>query len=214
MDVQTAVDNFDRAMTHCDNIVAVHRGHGGGGGGRRYAEISLDRAVVVLAVAAWQAAVQDIANGILDTAAPTSVPPIDRARYEATVGHVRKAASDFATPNAQNTRRLLQSAGFDPRPHWTWKTAGGRGRPHIVWTPQSVDTRLDEWLKIRHAVAHGHDELPVVPALESVRLDGVTGDPTIRLVDAEQCIAFVSRLVRLTAVAVASHLGVSIKVVR
>ena len=210
MDLQTAVDNFDRALTHCDNIVAVHRGHGGGGGGRRYREISLDRAVIVLAVAAWQAAVQDLTTAILDTAAPPSGAPIDRARYEASVGYARKAITDFATPNAQNTRRLMQGAGFDPRPHWTWTAPGGQGRPRVTWVPHMADTRLDEWLKLRHAIAHGHDELPVVDALESVRNDGVAHNPTIRLVDAEQCVAFVSRLVRLSATAMAAHVGVSI----
>lgn len=210
MDLQAAIDNFDRAMTHCDNIVAVHRAHGGGGGGRRYAEISLDRAVIVLAIAAWQAAVQDMTNATLDMAAPSSVPPIEHARYQASIGHVRKAAADFATPNAQNTRRLMHSAGFDPRPFWTWTTSGGRGRPQVTWTPQSVDARLDEWLKVRHAIAHGHDELPVVQALQSVRLDGAASDPSIRLVDAEQCIAFVSRLVRLTTLGLAAHLGVTV----
>jgi hypothetical protein len=73
-----------------------------------------------------------------------------------------------------------------------------------------VDTRLDEWLKVRHAIAHGHDELPVVAALESVRLDGATSNPTIRLTDAEQCVSFTRRLVSLTSTAAAAHLGVPI----
>ena len=214
MDLQTAVDNFDRAMTHCDNIIAVHRAHGGGGRGRRYREPSLDRAVIVLAVAAWQAAVQDLTNGILDTAAPPKSPQLDRARYEASVGHVRQAIAAFATPNAQNTRRLMQGAGFDPRPYWTWEVAGGRGRQRVSWTPHLVDARLDEWLKIRHAIAHGHDELPGVEALQAVRSGGNTSNPAIRLVDAEQCAAFVSRLLRLTATSAADHLGIVVQVNR
>lgn len=214
MDLQTAAENFDRAMTHCDNIVAVHHSHGRGVPGRRYSETSLDRAVVVLAVAAWQAAVQDLTSGILDTAAPPKNPPLGLARYEVSVGQVRKAIRDFATPNAENTRRLMQSAGFDPWPSWFWTAAGGRGRQHVTWAPHLVGDRLNQWLKIRHAIAHGHNELPIVEALQAVRLDGVSTNPSIRLVDAEQCIAFVSRMFRLTTSAAAAHLGVVVQVAR
>ncbi len=210
MDLQTASDNFEGALVHCANIIAVHRAHGGGGGGRRYRETSLDRAAIVLAVAAWQAAVQDMTLAVIETAAPGASKPRKRARYMARCGHVMDSIQKFATPNAQNTRRLMHSAGFDPRPLWTWTIAGGRGRQRVTWTPAMVDARLNEWLLLRHAVAHGHDELPVVQALESVRLDGVTSDPTVRLKDAEQCVAFLRRLVRLTATGAAAHLGVTI----
>ncbi|KQQ65687.1 hypothetical protein ASF63_10015 [Microbacterium sp. Leaf320] len=76
-----------------------------------------------------------------------------------------------------------------------------------------VDARLNEWLLLRHAVAHGHDELPVVQALEAVRLDGVTSNPTIRLTDAEQCVAFLRRIVRRTATGAAAHLGTTVSFV-
>ena len=210
MDLQSAVDNFTTAVAHCHNIIAVHRRVGAGQRGRRWEEVSLDRAVVVMAVAAWQAAVQDMTAAIIDTAAPAT----GAANYHALLGHVRKAILDFGTPNSQNTRRLMQSAGFDPRPYWTWTIAGGRGRQRVTWAPTAVDARLDEWLRIRHAIAHGHDELPACDALEAVRLDGVTSDPSLRLVDAEQCVAFVSRLVRLTATGAAAHLGVTVRVVQ
>jgi len=205
--IQEAVNNFSNALRHCENIVSVHRGHGGSARGRRITEVSLDRAVIVLAVAAWQAAVQDMTTSLLDTARPTSAPAIDIARYDVITGPARKAIGDFATPNAQGTRRLMISAGFDPRPLWTYETSGGQGRQRIVWTPTMVDSRLDEWLKVRHALAHGHDSLPVVPALLAVRLRGITSDPSLQLADAEQCVSFLNRLVRLTATGIAAHLG-------
>lgn len=210
MDIQQAVNQFDNAITHCDNLVAVHRGHGGAGRGRRYQEVSIDRAVVVLAVAAWQAAVQDLTAALLDTARPAGPAPIDIARYDTLTGPARKAISDFATPNAENTQRLMISAGFDPRPLWTYTIPGGRGRPRTTWTPHMVSVRLNEWLKIRHALAHGHDTLPVNQALLAVRNLGVTSSPTLRLRDAEGCIAFLNRLVRLTSLGLASHLGITI----
>lgn len=210
MDLQQAVNQFDNALKHCDNLVAVHRGHGGANRGRRYQEVSIDRAVVVLAVAAWQAAVQDLTTALLDTARPTGPTSIDIARYDTLTGPVRKAISDFATPNAENTRKLMVSAGFDPRPLWTYEIAGGRGRPRTSWTPQMVSTRLNEWLKIRHALAHGHETLPVNNALLAVRNLGVTSDPTLQLADAVGCIAFLNRLVRLASMGLAAHLGITI----
>lgn len=195
-------------MKHCDNIIAVHREVGGGTSGRRYKEASLNRAVIVLAVAAWQAAVQDLTTALLDTAAPVGGPPIDRTRYEVSVGFVRKGIRDFSTPNGEKTRALMQGAGFDPYPAWTYRIGGGRGG-YVVWTPSMVQARLNEWLRIRHALAHGHAELPLVDALESVRVDH--DDPaTLRLVDAEQCVAFVRRLVKVTALSLAAHVGVTV----
>ncbi|THE08267.1 hypothetical protein E1I21_03785 [Microbacterium oleivorans] len=211
MNLQQAVDQFHVALKHCDNIVEVHRDHGGPGRGRRPMEASLNRAIVVLAVAAWQAAVEDMTTAILDTARPRGPAPIDIARYDAAVGPARRAIKDFATPNARNTRRLMDSAGFDPQSHWTFTHAGGRGKPSVVWTPTMVEARLDEWLQVRHALAHGHDLLPAVDALLTVRLKKTKGAPWLELEDAEQCVAFLNRLVRLTAGAAAVHLGTAVK---
>lgn len=72
--------------------------------------------------------------------------------------------------------------------------------------------RIDEWLKVRHAIAHGHAQLPLVDALQVVRLAG--GAPpvstSLRLVDAEQCLAFFRRGAKLTEAALAAHLGVPV----
>lgn len=75
--------------------------------------------------------------------------------------------------------------------------------------PHDVEARLDEWIRVRHAVAHGHATLPPVDALLTVRLKKSTGAPWLELQNAEQCVAFLNRLVRLTASGVAVHLGVT-----
>lgn len=211
MDLQDAVDNFRRAITHCDNLVAVHRGYGTGSVGRRTEEVSLDRAVVVVAVAAWQAAVQDLTSATLDIAAPPALPSLARATYEVSAGYVRKGIRDFATPNSHNCRQLIQGAGFDPWTTWTWSNAGGRGVGMVEVRPHEAAERLDHWLRVRHAIAHGHAELPRVRVLQSVReaAPSWAGVPTLRLVDAEQCMSFVRRMVRLTANGLATHLGVA-----
>ena len=211
MDLVEAAGNFERATRHCENLISVHRGHGGPGRGRRDEEVSINRAVVVLAVASWQAVVQDFALACLDLSAPAPGGSISPKTYAVLAGRVKTEIGSFSTPNAQNTRRLLQAAGFDPRPTWTWTQRGGRARGMVTWTPSDADQRLNEWLRLRHAIAHGHETLPQVDALQAVRgRRNPPTDPVLRLVDAEQCLAFFRRLTRLTAAGLAKHLGVAI----
>lgn len=210
MDLDDAAENFRRAMRHCDNLVTVHRGHGGGSPGRRAEEISVNRAIVVIAAASWQAVVQDFTLACLDLSVPGPTSSMGIATYNAITGPVRNAVGNFSTPNAQNTRRLLQSAGYDPWPSWTWSQHAGQGLGIRTWSPNDAATRLREWLDVRHAIAHGHSELPVVDALKAVRErpGNPPSDPTLRLVDAEQCLTFFRRLARLTGAGLATHLGV------
>jgi hypothetical protein len=58
MDLVEDAADFTRATRHCDNLVELHRKHGRPGKGKRDKETTLNRAVVVLTVAAWQAVVQ------------------------------------------------------------------------------------------------------------------------------------------------------------
>lgn len=199
-------------MTHCDNLVAVHRGHGGPAQGRRDQEVSINRAVVVMTVAAWQAVIQDMVLAALDAGEPLPGSSMSTQTYAVVSGRNRREVNDFSTPNAENTRKLLQSAGFDPRPSWTWTQMGGRGVGRIVVTPHDVDSRMRDWLRLRHDIAHGHDQLTQVSVLEAVRQrpnPRAGWSPTIRLTDAEACMAFFRRVSSLTARALAAHLGAS-----
>jgi hypothetical protein len=210
MDLVEANSNFSRATRHCDNLIEIHRAHGGPWHGRRDREVSINRAVVVLAIAAWQAVVQDYTLACLDLSAPSAGSPWS-AEFAVVDGRTRTDIERFATPNAQNVQRLLKGAGFDPWPYWVWTQHGGRGQGMKTWSPQEASRRIDEWLKVRHAIAHGHGELPQVSALQAVRLQASNppAAPPLRLDDAERCLAFFRRLARLTALGLASHLGVS-----
>jgi hypothetical protein len=81
----------------------------------------------------------------------------------------------------------------------------------ITWLPHDVDQRMDEWLKIRHAIAHGHDVLPAVSALRAVRENpgSPPAEPSLRLVDAEQCLSFFRQVERLTRKGLEAHLSVA-----
>jgi len=211
LDLFEAVDNFERATSHCDNLIEVHRGYGGPAQGRRDKEVSVNRAVVVIAVASWQAVIQDYTLACVDLSAPAPTGPLSPLTYNVLAGRVRQEVGAFSTPNAQNVRKLLIGAGFDPRPYWTWTQSAGQGQGMKTWKPGDADDRIDEWLKVRHAIAHGHDVLPHVLALASVRerpKHQPLANPTLRLADAEQCLAFFRRLTRLTGAGLAIHLGV------
>lgn len=197
---------FDRAMDHCDNLVLVHQRSGTGTRGRRRVETSVNRAVVVIAIASWQAVVQDMTRFLLERNMPArSDPNYGVARL--IQGQVLRALGNFSTPNAENTRQLLQSVGFDPRPLWTW-TNGARGSREVTYRPPDVEQRLRDWLNVRHAIAHGDEKSPEVGVLQAVRQQQVsrTDGPSIRLHDAKQCIAFVRRLTEVTLRGVAAEL--------
>lgn len=209
MDLIDASDRFRRAIKNADNLVQVHRLAGTGGRGRRYAETSVNRAVVVVTVATWQALVQDLTLAALDTSAPAPGSP-GVGYFNVISGRIRKEVGDLNTPSSQNVRQLLVGVGFDPRPHWTWSQPGGRGGQRTTLTPIDIDDRVNWWLKVRHAVAHGHEHLPPVPVLQHVRQSAVAPmDPALRLVDATQCMSFFRKLVEVTGDALAIHLGVA-----
>jgi len=201
--------SYRAAMTHCANLVAVHRGHGGAAPGRRDQEISINRAIVVMTVAAWQAAVQEMTETAVVAGQPPAGSPLANY-YNLVAGQVRNEIGRFSTPNMENTRRLMQGAGFDPYPHWTWSQNGGQGVGVITITPHTAATRVAEWLRVRHDIAHGHATISHVDVLQAVRAPAIRPagwHPTIRLVDAEQCMAFFRRLCQLTASALGAQLG-------
>lgn len=210
MDLVEASLRFRRAMTHCDNLVAVHRGHGGPAQGKRSREVSINRAVVVVTVAAWQAAVQDMVLAAIEAGAPGPGSPLTDQTYAILVGRVNESIGRFNTPNAENARALLRGIGFDPRPYWTWSQMGGQGVGVITLQSQDVERRMRDWLTLRHEIAHGNDKLSRVEVLLAVREKPNPPhdwQPTIRLVDAEACMAFFRRVADLTGNGLASHLG-------
>jgi hypothetical protein len=215
VDVQTAVDNFDSAMQHCDNLIAVHRAAGDGGRGRRTAETSVNRGTIVMAVAAWQAFIQDVAHALRDDAM-VELEAVPAARL--LVGAMRQWKADFdaavekfSTPGPDQTCSLLKRAGFDPRRSWTWTQKGGRGTGQQLVEPKHVSSVIEQWLRVRHDVAHGHATIHSLPVLTAVRDPASSASakaaPTLRLTDAIDCVGFFRSVARLTADAAAAHLG-------
>lgn len=216
MDLQEASERFKAAIGYCDDVVAVHRRSGTGLPGRRGEETTLNRAVVVMAVAAWQVVVENLVLAALDsaTAHAAANPPATLAAYGGTVrGSVRR----FSTPNSQQSRILLQSVGFDPQPYWNAYSVRGRQ------AAGTLQEQLDGWLRVRHAIAHADEALPAEIVLQHVRQSasrqirsGVAPGsvvppvhPGLRLPDAESCVKFMRRIARSTGGGFATEFGLT-----
>ena len=179
---------FDNAMTHCDNLVKIDQRAGGGRGRTRMVESSVNRAVIVLAIASWQAFVQDTTYFLLHRRMP-----------QPTHQKVLREIDRSSTPSAENTCKLLRLVDFDPRPYCTWDR----------FKPPKVEARLRDWLTVRHAIAHGDEKIPSVAMLEAVRENKVRfgpGGPSIRVDDARQCTAFIRKLAWATLDGVAREM--------
>ncbi len=112
MDLDEARTNFDRATRHCNNLIDVHRGYGGPAQGRRAEETSLNRAVIVITAASWQAFIQDEAMAALDLSAPAGAGGLTASAYAGLRRHVEAAVNAFGTPDSHNSRTLLQGVGL------------------------------------------------------------------------------------------------------
>lgn len=154
--------------------------------GRRYRESALNHAVVVLTVAAWQAFAEDLVDGILVAIMPPAGAPGIEA-HKVLKALVTNSKNKYATANAENTRSLMLHAGFDPYPHWQWD-----GR----WPMTNIDVahRINHWLKVRHAIAHGDETLPLLDVLD---LSGAK--PSLTKACANTCLKFFSKVVSQTA---------------
>jgi hypothetical protein len=154
-------------------------------------DLALNRSVVVLTVAAWQAWVETYVSTAL---AAMNEPPSNRsedAEYlrllSATgplIGLATREVGRFSTPDAGEVCRLLGLLGDDPRPRWSALAANG---PR---SPDNVIGRLNGWVKVRHAIAHGARHLPPVDVLG--RTKGGHGSLTHR--HAAQCATFFREL--------------------
>jgi hypothetical protein len=123
--------------------------------------------------------------GISKLEPPEGVP---RQEYNLLKANVMTATRQFSTPNAENTRNLLMRVGFDPSACWSWRNG------QEVVTPRIAAERLNGWLQVRHAIAHGDADWPDVDVLPQLP----NGSRTLRLKDCDRLIRFSDRLARRT----------------
>lgn len=188
---------WEKSLRDARHVLEIHSSIRSGPG-RRYQETSLNRAAVVLAVAAWQAFVEFQVHRWIKRLRPQAdwygdgddrLKRADDARYRIWRSQVNQAVTNFSTPNSQNVRKLMGAVGVDPYSAWTWNT------PHGTVTSADAARRLDEWLRVRHAIAHGETELPDVTVLARTSKN----KPTLWRSNAEQCVSHMTRMAHATA---------------
>ena len=156
-------------------------------------DFAVNRSVVVLTVAAWQGwvktyvtvtleqAARDLATSTIDSEA---VRRVAQPLCELGLRQVRR----FNTPDAPSVRALLALIGEDPSSRWTFTATGGRR------DATDVPGRLDDWLQVRHAIAHGQPHLPDVDVLGRT----AAGHGSLTHRHASWCIEFFRDLVEAT----------------
>jgi hypothetical protein len=193
-ETNAAWGEFDRAMGDPRNLVAIHRGLNPNRG-RRWAEPTINRGIIILTIAAWQAFVEDLAIGILETMRRSV------GREQNLIGHfqlieasTKSGVRGLNSPNSFNVLRVFANIGFDPEPRW------GCSFGRTQFTPAEVTVRIDEWLKVRHAIAHG-DDLPALSILARTK----QGAPTLQRKNAESCMSLFTEVARRSTIAAGSQ---------
>lgn len=132
-------------------IMSGHSELSTGQPGRQWGLGGLNRAVVVMCAAAWEAYIEEVVKEAVESLRPLT-PPL--GVWPALSASVRSDAGRLNTPNSQNVRRLIaESFGLsDVTISWSWRNC----------TSKSAVRLLDEFLKTRHHVAHGVTPRPIV----------------------------------------------------
>lgn len=184
---ETLATRFEVAMDDARNLVVIH-GRVREGRGRRHVETVLNRSAVLHSVAAWQVQVEVVAISLLNALASPlhEYKRLEGAMYQLVSASVGGQVDRFNSPNSQNTIRLLAAVGYDVKPSWSW-TAGNKRVG-----PGEAEYELNQWVTVRHQVAHG-DALTKSPVISANK----TG-PTVTLKNAKRCIRFFERLAKAT----------------
>ncbi|WP_459557283.1 HEPN domain-containing protein [Lacunimicrobium album] len=146
--------------------------------GRQYKLASINRAIVVICISAWESYIEELVRESMTAIAPTG--PTQQV-WTSLNTYVTFRLKKFNTPNKNNVKTLLfESIGIqDIHTLWSWQKCS---------SPQAVK-RLDEAMELRHKIAHGVNPRPVIHNMYAGSLA-----------------PFIERLARCTDVAVRSHL--------
>lgn len=149
---------FKDQVAFVEQLIAIH-GKLQSGQGRRHEQEAIHRAGVVMMVAAWQSYVEklimegvsslELNAGLMATTTPP-VPAWARHAFALRRAEIAIDVKKFNTPNDTGVRDLLmRGLEFNPWPIWCWH-AGPR-----QWESKEIRDNLNNWVLIRHSVAHG-----------------------------------------------------------
>jgi len=205
--IQAAGSRFDATLKPAWDLIDIHK-RLSVLPGRRESELSLNRGVIVFAVAAWQTYVEQLTLAMLAASAPPAGDPTSRV-YGMLKANVERQVKRLNVPDTAKTLDLWRWVAFDPTPAWgfsyTWEKQrslahGGRIIGRATLTHPQAQNELDTWIQIRHKIAHG-DAIPPEPRYVAFATGCRTGVRRLRRVDADRCLNFVQKLVGVTSAA-------------
>ncbi len=226
---QDAIDDLDRFIVDVCRLhyviqERIDRNTSGrrqaGGHGRGAPDIfhkTLNRAVAVAAVGAWEAFNERLATIAATTKFGTWKEYLDWYPISGRAGQIQ-------TPNSRNVRRLYWSLfQFDPLPHWEinvtaspWEKSGSGSKwrvDSVTYSGRDASEFLNGVAAIRHGFAH-QDELgvsnsgnPTTP-LPGLALPGVDGKWNVNSHHASNAISCILQLAILTTSELARFLAI------
>ncbi len=195
-----AMTAFLTSLENVEELLDIH-GNLQAAPGRRHNQEALHRAGVVMSVAAWDGYVESVVlecfTKLQTTVTSPQAPAWALTSFRLHETAAAEAAKATNTPNAENVKRLFEKTlGFDPWPAWTWKSAAG------TTTSVFVRERMNQCLKVRHAIAHG-SALPLGPSYAWLLNSSHT--PRLPLALLKGCKSFFGRVVDATDGALSGH---------
>lgn len=148
----------------------------GAGRRRQWGKGSINRAVVVMCVSAWEGFVEQVVLEAVDTIHPAIGTPL--GMWPVLSASARNLVGRFHTPNVDNVKKLINdSLGLaDVTSSWSWRgCSAARARKQLA-----------DALKLRHQIAHGVRPSPVIPSRDAIgllrfcRRIGIRTDSAIR----------------------------------
>lgn len=149
-------------LRDADELDDAHRRLRTGQAGRQWGLGSLNRAVVVMCVSAWESYIEEVLRESLEALRPA--PPSPMGTWPALNASARSQIGRFNNPNSQNVRQLISDCigVADVTSDWRWQRT----------TDQRARDRLDEVMRNRHHIAHGVNPRPTIHNTYSSDLPG------------------------------------------
>ncbi len=179
MPSQAYLIHLEQLLLDADELSKAHKSLSSGAAGRQFGLASLNRAIVVMSISAWESYVEELVREAIQALRPNVVIP--GSAWPALNAHATQLLGRFNTPNPPHVEQLFRNCLGLPNvtSAWFWQNCSAT----------QAAQRLTAAMTHRHEIAHGVNPRPIIHNHFSSRL------PT-----------FVRRLAHCTDVAVRSHL--------
>jgi hypothetical protein len=172
-------NHLEQLLLDAEELDDSHTELSTGNPGRQYGLASLNRAIVVMSVSAWESYIEELMRESVLALCPLGPPYA--APWPALNAYVTGRLGTFNTPNQHNVEQLIRNCLglIDVHLMWTWQNC----------TSAQAVQRLTDAMIYRHQIAHGVNPRPIIHNYYSSQLP-----------------SFFRRLARCTDVAVRNHL--------